>query len=88
MAATITSMMGHKAAANPSSAEVAQSVAGICQRVRESTAATSRALKQAQCPGSLSTAKAMMSQMMGTRATTDSNMMFPPFTGVIQGDDW
>ena len=76
MAATMTRMMGHRAAANPSSTEVAQSAAGICQRVRESTAATSRALKQAQCPGSLSTARAMMSQMMGTRAMMDSSMAF------------
>ena len=74
MAAMITRMMGHRAAANPSSAEVRQSSAGMCHSARASTAARIRALKQAMCPGSFRAARAMMSQMMGTRAMTDNNM--------------
>ena len=79
----MTRMMGHRAAAKPSSAEVAQSTAGIFQMVRARTAAMARAARQALWPGIFSTASAMMSHTMGSRVRTDCRMggmeIRPPF---------
>ena len=71
MAAMMTRMMGHRAEAKPSSAEVAQSTGGIFHIDRARTTATASAPRQALWPGSFSTVRAKMIHKMGSMARQD-----------------
>ena len=64
-------MIGQSAEAKPSSAEVTQSITGICHSVSASTAAMASAARHALWPGILSAASAMISQMIGSRVNAD-----------------
>ena len=77
MAAMMTRMMGHRAEAKPSSAEVPQSTAGIFHRNRDSTMVMIRAPTQALWPAIFNPVSATISQMMGSSDSTPFSTISP-----------
>ena len=84
IAAMMTRIMGHRAEAKPSRAEVAQSMTGILQRNSASTMVMSRAPKHALWPAIFSPVSATISQMIGSSdkipIPTISSIAFHPIS--------